>query len=264
MKKYNKILNIIIAITAAFTLICYVSYFIKLFIFSEGRFPLFVAICVICAVTLPILFRKVLQRLLKKAYIIFKSAFAFGMLFYMVTFISMCLYLAFTVAGETPPEELPEDTVIVVFGAKIYDYGPGITLKRRLDKAYNILSDNPGSVCIVSGGQGENEPAAESEIMKNYLVDLGVEPERIYEENQSSNTIENIAFSSEILRETGMDKRPVTAVSSDFHIPRIKLISERSGFAQYYYHAKSASPFYLFTMLVREYMSYVKLFVFYR
>lgn len=263
MKIYDKIISAIFAVTATFTLICYGSYFLKLFIYSEGMLPVIISVFVIAAILLPIIFREKLKQILKKYYIVFKTIYTAGLLFYTVTFLSMCGYLYFMISHEEQPAQLPEDSVVVVFGAKVYDDGPGVTLKRRLDRAADILHAQPDSVCVVSGGKGENEPRAEADIMCEYLISCGISEDRIYVEPESSNTVENIHFSAALIEGSELSERPVIALSSDFHIPRIKLLSERNDFADIYIHAKSASPFFLFTMLVREYMSYIKLFILY-
>lgn len=52
---------------------------------------------------------------------------------------------------------------IIVLGAQVRKDGPSPVLKYRLDKAVEYLNENPDTVCIVSGGQGSNEPWSEAE-----------------------------------------------------------------------------------------------------
>lgn len=47
---------------------------------------------------------------------------------------------------------------IIVLGAQVRENGPSPVLKYRLDKAVEYLEENPDTICIVSGGQGKNEP----------------------------------------------------------------------------------------------------------
>ena len=68
---------------------------------------------------------------------------------------------------------------IIVLGAQIKEKGPSAALKFRLDEAYDYLIENEATVCIVSGGQGSNEPCSEAQGMYEYLVEKGIEPERI-------------------------------------------------------------------------------------
>ena len=68
MKKYDKILSILIIISGAFALVCYVSYFIKLFVYPEGTLPIIACVTVILGVCLPISLDKYIRKLTKKAY----------------------------------------------------------------------------------------------------------------------------------------------------------------------------------------------------
>ena len=83
---------------------------------------------------------------------------------------------------------------IIVLGAQMKPAGPSAVLKFRLDAAYEYLTVNEGTICVVSGGQGSNEPCTEAEGMYQYLVEKGISPERILLEDQSTDTSENIAY----------------------------------------------------------------------
>lgn len=88
---------------------------------------------------------------------------------------------------------------VIVLGAQVYENGPSPVLKYRLDKAVAYLNENPNTICIVSGGQGVNEPFSEAEGMLDYLQKAAISRNRIYLENQSKNTIANIKNSMEYL-----------------------------------------------------------------
>ena len=51
---------------------------------------------------------------------------------------------------------------VIVLGAQVHKDRPSVVLKYRLDRAAEYLRDNPETICIVSGGQGNNEPYAEA------------------------------------------------------------------------------------------------------
>ena len=48
----------------------------------------------------------------------------------------------------------------------------------RLDTAIGYLKENPETICIVSGGQGYNEPMTEAEGMARYLEQNGIAAEK--------------------------------------------------------------------------------------
>ncbi|MDU7887398.1 MAG: YdcF family protein, partial [Clostridium perfringens] len=74
--------------------------------------------------------------------------------------------------------------------------------------------------------QGSNEPIPESEAMKNFLVNKGINPNRIIEEDKSKSTFQNLEFSKKILEERHADKDEVLIVTSDFHLFRAKEIAD--------------------------------------
>ena len=272
MKKYNKILDILIIIGSAFMFFNYFSYLIKLFIWSEGLLPYIVAFSVVILIPLAILLHRknILQKLFGKIYPIIRSVYAVGLIFYMVSFTALCAYIFAEEHNAPPIESLPENTVVLTLGAKVEATGqPGKVLKRRLDTTYKILSEREDLVCVVSGGQGSDEPISEAECMKNYLVKLGVSSERIIMEDKARNTIENIENTLALLREVGFSEEKdgyggLAVVTTNFHLPRAKYLSGRLGVDMekaYFYPAPNTGVFTLYTFLVREYMSYCKLFL---
>lgn len=148
---------------------------------------------------------------------------------------------------------------IIVLGAQLKPSGPSMVLKMRLDEAYDYLLENPNTKVIVSGGQGSNEPDTEAQGMFEYLLNLGIEADRIIKEDRSSNTIQNILYSSEFLdKET--DK--VGIVSNNFHIFRATSIAKANGYKHVY---GIAAPSYVFLQpnnMFREFFGVVKDFLF--
>ena len=90
---------------------------------------------------------------------------------------------------------------IIVLGAQVRKDGPSPVLKYRLDKAVEYLNENPDTVCIVSGGQGSNEPWSEAEGMARYLQEKGIDTARILPEDKSQTTEQNITNSKMLMKE---------------------------------------------------------------
>lgn len=144
---------------------------------------------------------------------------------------------------------------IIVLGAQVREDGPSVVLKYRLDEAYEYLKDNEGTVCIVSGGKGSNEPCTEAEAMEKYLVDRGMEPSRIIREDRSQNTLENLRFSKELIK-TG--DASVGIVSNNFHIFRGTAIAKKQGYTEVYGIPAPSTPLYLPNNMLREFFGVVK------
>jgi len=154
--------------------------------------------------------------------------------------------------------------VMIILGCQLHDWGPSVMLQDRLDKALEYLEDHPDMTVVVSGGQGENEPATEAQGMADYLADHGFARENIILETQSHNTHQNLTYSARHLEETGVDiKAGVVIVSNGFHLTRAKMLAERAGYENVSVLAAPSShtPTRL-KMYIREPLALVKSFVF--
>ena len=125
-------------------------------------------------------------------------------------------------------KEPPKNATVIVLGAALRDDRPSIMLADRLDAAEKYLRANPESVCIVSGGQGDDELYPEALVMKNYLVKRGIEESRIYMEDASSSTAENIRYSKQIIEEHNLN-RSIVIATQEFHQLRAQSFAKKGG-----------------------------------
>ncbi|MDE5584350.1 MAG: YdcF family protein [Ruminococcus sp.] len=137
--------------------------------------------------------------------------------------ISVCMAREIT---DTPKNE---NTTVIVLGCKVKDGRPSLMLKRRLEKAYEYLSEHKGVKAIVSGGQGSDEMISEAQCMRDWLVEKGISEERILMEDSSSSTEENLKFSREIIKSRNLPTE-ITLITDGFHQYRAELIAVRTGF----------------------------------
>ena len=128
-------------------------------------------------------------------------------------------------AANTKPAS---NATVIVLGCKVYGERPSITLEERLKAALEYLNANPDSACIVSGGQGVDETISEAECMYLYLVNNGIASDRIYKEDKSTTTRENLAFSYEIIKEQGL-KEQMAIATNNFHEYRAGRIADSLG-----------------------------------
>ncbi len=117
---------------------------------------------------------------------------------------------------------------LIVLGAQWKADGPSDVLRRRLDRAAEYLYDNPDTLVIVSGGQGDNEPISEAAGMKQYLTDAGIGEERILTETLSQSTRENLEFSGRLL---DRENDRVVIVTNNFHVFRALRLAQKLGYA---------------------------------
>lgn len=143
---------------------------------------------------------------------------------------------------------------IIVLGAQVRKDGPSPVLKYRLDKAVEYLNENPDTVCIVSGGQGSNEPWSEAEGMARYLQEKGIDTARILTEDQSQTTGQNITNSKKLMKEGAS----VGIVTNNFHVFRALQIAKKYGLSDVCGIAADSTPKYLPNNMLREFFAEMK------
>ena len=132
---------------------------------------------------------------------------------------------------------------IIVLGAKVRpDGNPSAVLKYRLDAAYDYLSAHPQTRCIVSGGQGSNEPMPEADAMAQYLREHGIAKDRILIENTSETTAENMTFSRNFIADPSAE---VGIVTNNFHVYRAVKIARKAGIDNVHGIAAHSDAWYL-------------------
>ena len=132
------------------------------------------------------------------------------------------------------PYECTEDSnvdVLIVLGTALINNAPGVLLKSRLDAAIEYLRTRDNILTIVSGGLGRGDKITEAEAMLRYLVAHGVDEIRIWKEDASVDTRENLAFSKKLMIEKGVytDNTKVAILSNGFHLFRAKIIAKKAG-----------------------------------
>jgi len=157
-----------------------------------------------------------------------------------------------------------EPEIMVVLGCMVYPWGPSILLQDRLDEALDYWEAHPEMTVVVSGGQGPDEHISEARAMYDYFVAQGMPPEQILLEERSSNTIQNLRYSRQLLEGEGYDLSDgVLVVSNGFHLTRARMLAAREGYGEISTLAAPSShlPSRL-KMYVREPLALVKSFVF--
>ncbi len=136
-----------------------------------------------------------------------------------------------------------DDATVVVLGAALRGENPSRLLRERLETAADYLQQNPTAVCVVSGGQGEDEVCSEAVVMKRYLMEHGIAEHRIYVEDNSTSTFENIRFSKAVMEENGLSQN-IALVTQEFHQYRASKLAKQAGFENIG-ALPSQTPFYL-------------------
>lgn len=143
-----------------------------------------------------------------------------------------------------------ENATAIVLGCRVYGERASLSLVERLEAAYDYLKENPEATCVVSGGQGSGEDISEAECMYRWLVARGIDKSRIYKEDKSTSTEENIAFSKDVIKENGLNENMVI-VTSEYHSYRAGLIAKKNE-VKYGTYAGQTAIWLFPTFYVRE------------
>ena len=172
--------------------------------------------------------------------------------------------LGLVLSGRHSEIEDDADTMIIL-GCMVYEWGPSILLRDRLDTALDYLEDHPDTTVIVSGGKGADEPESEAQAMRDYLADHGFPAEQILMEDQSTNTHENLLFTSKLMQEQGINTADeVVIVSNGFHLTRVRMLFNRVYGDENQLNTLAAPTSHLpsrLKMYVREPLALIKSFV---
>ena len=157
----------------------------------------------------------------------------------------------------------PSDDVkaVIVLGCRVRGETPSSMLWIRTKTAYDILSDNPGAIVVVSGGQGPGEDISEAEAMRRMLTEWGIEDNRIIKEDTSTSTAENFDNSADILSELGISDG-IAVVTSEYHQYRASLYAKRSGIEPVAHYSGATATTHLLNCWLREWAALAALYVF--
>lgn len=140
------------------------------------------------------------------------------------------LFLVVSVIMAVAACRTPQDNAtVVVLGAGLRGDQPSRILRERLDAAYDHLLTHPDAACVLSGGQGDDEWCTEASAMKTYLVNRGIDETRLYLEENSTSTNENLEFSRQLIENEGLSMS-VAVVTQEFHQCRAQAFAKKHGF----------------------------------
>ncbi|MBQ7886984.1 MAG: YdcF family protein [Clostridia bacterium] len=164
--------------------------------------------------------------------------------------------MGFVYYKETHLPPIGDSDVIIVLGAQVKEDGtPSVALERRLIAALESYQAD-AQLIIVCGAQGSNEPRAEGDVMRDWLIARGVPGEHVVAETASFNTRENLTYAKAIMEHRGLKKALV--VTSDYHVARALELCRQVGIDAVGKGSPS-KPEYFIKNHFREGLSWIKL-----
>jgi len=127
-------------------------------------------------------------------------------------------------------DSLPADAAIVL-GTEIWGDQPSPVFRERINHAIDLYQRRAVGVVIFTGGFGEGEQHAESEVAREYALARGVAAEHIYVETESRTTFENLAGAKGVVEREDLGR--VLIVSDPLHMKRAVLMARDMGLDAY-------------------------------
>ena len=109
---------------------------------------------------------------------------------------------------------------MIVLGAGLRKDRPSLLLRYRLDKAYEYTVAHPDALVITTGGQGRDEWVPEGQAMRNYLIEKGLDSQRILAECKPLARREN-SFAKRFRPAGHHAQELVVYVTNAFHCYRV-------------------------------------------
>ncbi|WP_245308246.1 YdcF family protein [Halalkalibacter urbisdiaboli] len=115
----------------------------------------------------------------------------------------------------------------IVLGAAVWGDEPSPVFKERINHAISLYQNGYVDFIIFTGGRGNEDEQAESEVAASYAVSYGVPEENIFIETVSRITEENLSYAHEIVKVQGFKK--LLIVSDPLHMKRAIMIAKHEG-----------------------------------
>lgn len=213
----------------------------------------FMAVCLVCAAVVVLIYGLLLARKAKKSLIALSLLLAMGF--------GLFAWLEIPVIRASAGDENVDADYLIVLGAGVNGSSPSLSMVNRLTPTIEYMNAHPDCVAIVTGGQGEGENLSEAQAMFDYLTARGIAPERIIMEDKATSTAENLQFSFDIIGEE-LGNSNIAVVSSEYHLCRAKTMAKMLGVEVYGIPGKTSYPVLKMNYFIREAFGMLHLYVF--
>ena len=146
-------------------------------------------------------------------------------------FLIFIAYSAFSIWSFGKNVQLVKTDVAVVLGAAAWDDEPSPVLRERVNHSIWLYENGYVDKIIFTGGKGDGDKFAESEVAKDYAIKNNVKSEDILIETKSKITEENLRYAYDIATKEKFET--FTIVSDPLHMKRAILMAKNTGMEAY-------------------------------
>ena len=155
----------------------------------------------------------------------------------------------------TDVQNAPVSDCIFVLGAGVVNGQPTLALRDRLENAYDLYTAGKSERILVSGDHGRKN-YDEVKAMKDYLANLGVPRDAIFQDHAGFNTYDSM-YRAKVIFEVDT----MLICTNNFHIRRSLYIARRLGIDARGYPTADSAWYNTKIQNVREALSKVKAFL---
>lgn len=161
---------------------------------------------------------------------------------------------AMAIAANAPADS---QKTVIVLGAQVRPTGePSVILRGRINAAEEYLRQNPDSAAVLSGGKGGDEVISEAQCMFNTMTADGIDADRLFMEDKSTTTEENLRYSFALLDSKGKPHDEIVIATDGFHQLRARMIAKHLDSGLKIAPASSFTrPEFIPTYVVREWFA---------
>jgi uncharacterized SAM-binding protein YcdF (DUF218 family) len=141
---------------------------------------------------------------------------------------------------------------VIVLGCQVVGEYASVPLLSRGYTAIRYLNKNPETKVVLSGGQGPGERISEAEALRRLLHEYKIDKERIFLEDRSRNTRENLYLTNELYN---LADTHIILVTSDYHMFRALSVAKKLGYTNISALPSRSQRSVLPAFLVREYVT---------
>ncbi len=114
--------------------------------------------------------------------------------------------------------------VAIVLGAAVWDGSPSPVFQERINHAITLYTNQQIQYVIFTGGIGEDDQLAESEVAQTYAIAQGIPASQIAIETRSTITQENLKQAQQIMQVQGWQTAMI--VSDPLHMRRAMTMAQ--------------------------------------
>lgn len=146
------------------------------------------------------------------------------LLYISLLILGLFVYTAISIYSYSKIDQTQKADVAIVLGTAVWGDQPSPVFKERILHGIWLHQNNYVDYLIFTGGKGEGQKYSEAEVAMKYAVINGIPEEKIFFENKSNITYENLLFAKPILKKENFDQ--VLLVSDPLHMKRAMKMAE--------------------------------------